>query len=445
VRAADGEAFAMRQYLHLLVVDRRRRMALTAAYGTRWLLPMVYGADRARAGPLALRWAAERGLGGEVVGQWLGRVMPDGATVDWLIVIASDDRTNVAPGTNWTPLRMLKSSPSLLDYQQWAMRMATSNTALPSVPGPFGALTWLDEIKRWVATVLGIPDIGPVCPHRTTANEVVLEISADRSLLFFKGLTWDRDIEPRVTAALASMAPESFARTIALDRQADGSIRWLSEACPGSVLSRRWSLGAATRVVRACAQIQQQAIASAVVERTLPAVDLPGAFEWALQWIDRAPASIDAGAARKAIERVRDELPGMPAPDSWIPMDLDPENVLVDDDGAVRFIDLDDSYFGPAPLAIAAFARRIRRSRIAAHDEITLKRAVYGAYEEAWPHGRPCPWSSVEIASIVIDAYLAWRRILRSEQQGDISGAVEVTQSRVGQELADAICRSQIT
>ena len=35
---------------------------------------------------------------------------------------------------------------------------------------------------------------------------------------------------------------------------------------------------------------------------------------------------------------------------------------------------------------------------------------------------------SMEIASIVLDAYLGWQRILRSEQQGEMSGAVEATQ-----------------
>src|SRR2546425_11480865 len=107
----------MRQYLHLLVVDRRRRTALTAVYGARWLLPMVSGAERARAAPLALGWAADHGVTGDVVGQWLGRVTPDGAAVDWLIVIVSDEARSALPGASWTPLGVLRSSPSLLDYQ----------------------------------------------------------------------------------------------------------------------------------------------------------------------------------------------------------------------------------------------------------------------------------------------------------------------------------------
>src|SRR2546427_13301 len=132
----------MRQYLHLLVVDRRRRTALTAVYGARWLLPMVYGAERARAAPLALGWAADHGV--------------------------------------TAPARACRGTPH--------------------------------------GGVLGMP--------------------AGCSRVCFKGLRCDRDVEPRLTAALAAMAPESFASTSALDRQAGGSLWWLWEACPGSVLAR---------------------------------------------------------------------------------------------------------------------------------------------------------------------------------------------------------------
>ena len=149
------------------------------------------------------------------------------------------------------------------------------------------------------------------------------------------------------------------------------------------------------------------------------------------------------GACRAAIERAQGDVRHARVPQSWLPMDLDPENVLVDDDGAVRFIDLDDSYLGPAPLAIATFARRIRRARIAAVDEATLKNAVYRAYEQGWPVASlvDCRWRSVEIASTVLDAYLGWRRIVTGTERGEVCGALEHAATRIGRELATAVNR----
>src|SRR4051812_3215820 len=77
---------------------------------------------------------------------------------------------------------------------------------------------------------------------------------------------------------------------------------------------------------------------------------------WGGNVVDRRryPSAVDA------IDRAVEDVLAAGLPDRWIPLDLDPANVLLDDDGNVAFIDLDDSYIGPAPLAIASFARRIR-------------------------------------------------------------------------------------
>jgi len=184
------------------------------------------------------------------------------------------------------------------------------------------------------------------------------------------------------------------------------------------------------------------------VERVLPAVALSDAFEWAIQAIGGGGTGIADGAlCRDAIAMTRERLARARLPNSWIPMDLDPENVLVDDGGTVRFIDLDDSFLGPAPLAIATFARRIGRAGIAADAFSSLRRALYRAYDRAWRHGgvANCPWRSVEIASLVLDAHLGWQRIRRSEEVGEISGAVEFARSRVGRQLAHAISKLQTT
>src|SRR5262249_35076316 len=154
---------------------------------------------------------------------------------------------------------------------------------------------------------LGTCDIAVSRPFRAAPHEVVLEIRAGAARLFFKGLAGNRDAEPRVTAALATLAPESFARTIALERQPDGSVRWLLEACPGSSLARRWTLGCAARGARACAQLQQRAVNSVAVNRALPPIALSSAFEWAMHSLERS-LSDGADECRAAIARAGADL-----------------------------------------------------------------------------------------------------------------------------------------
>jgi hypothetical protein len=177
--------------------------------------------------------------------------------------------------------------------------------------------------------------------------------------------------------------------------------------------------------------------------RAVTPVPVRDAFEWATQSIDASGIGSHAAAlARDAIDNARSRLAGVQLPDSWIPMDLDPDNVLVDEDGSVRFIDLDDSFFGPAPLAIATLARRIRRA-VRTPEFPALTRVLYRAYGGAWPDGAlaHCPWRSVEIASVALDAYLGWRRIRRSEELGEITGAVEFARLRAGRPLVHAILK----
>src|SRR5207247_10202457 len=167
--------------LHLLVFDRSRRAALAARCGARWLLPIVCCSERARIGLLVLRWAAERNLSGDVIGQWHGRVAAAANTVDWLVIFALTKRpTASVPSFGWIPLGSLKNSASLLEYQQWVVAKATDEAGLLSSPGPFGALAWLADVKRWVCEVSALAHVGPATPYRTSPFEVVLGLSTLR-------------------------------------------------------------------------------------------------------------------------------------------------------------------------------------------------------------------------------------------------------------------------
>jgi hypothetical protein len=100
---------------------------------------------------------------------------------------------------------------------------------------------------------------------------------------------------------------------------------------------------------------------------------------------------------------------------SWVPTDLDPANVIVEG-GAVRFIDLDGSVLAPAPLSAAVLARRFER------HGIVNTMPLYSAYEQGWmPPLEVCGRrGEFEVVSILLEAYLAWERVILKTRQGEI-------------------------
>lgn len=352
----------MLQRLHLLVVDAERETALAARYGDRWLLPSFTCDERARTTLLAGRWCDERSIRGDVAGQWLGRMGVD--AIDWLVTIsASDPPVRDRAALEWIPLAVLATSRSVLDYQTHALADSLERSALPRVRGPFGCLDWPRRMREWIEARVGA-SCRTWTPYRVSAYEVVVGADTTRGRVYCKGLSRERATEAATTQRLAAIAPESFARTIALDTRDDGSVWWITAECPGR-----------------------------------PADD---------------PALV--GGALASIQRRVYEQTGEP----WIPMDLDPANVLVDA-GRVAFIDLDDSFTGPAPLAMAGFALRCGGD----------PGAAYAAYERAWPHPIPIQWSELERAAAVFHAWCGWMRLQQHVERGELIADLNLVERKI--------------
>ena len=402
----------MQQILHLLIVDRDRRATLTATYGSRWLLPVVTCAERARAGPVAARWAAERGAPGEVAGQWLGRVTQHG--IDWLVAVAARRQPLIPPAPlEWMPLEALLSQASLLDYQQWAIARAVQRDALPSVSGPFGNLSWPDDVQSWIGGVAGSAASSPT-PYRVGAYEVVLGADCVWPRLF-QGLVEERAAEARLTHALAAAAPDSFARTLALERQKDGCVWWLTAACPGR------PGGDPHRAAQALARVQQRTRTADHRSLALPALNLEAAARWASDLLGDSRSG--AIVRRRCTQALRADLPA-----AWIPMDLDPANILVDAGHRVRFIDVDDSFLGPAPLALATLARR------------SADPTLYRTYERSWsPPLARLDWQDFDVAASVVESWLGWTRLRRNIERGEVFAPLDLVEARVRARLARCI------
>jgi hypothetical protein len=426
----------MQQLLHLLVVDRDRRTVLAAWHDARWLLPLISCPETVRSGPRVLRWAAERDLRGSVAGQWLGRVTPDGAAIDWLLVVdVRATSPNAPPGLCWASRDALASSPSLLEYQQWAIRRATKVDGSLAVAGPFGSLTWPEDVTAWACDAAGVACVESVIPHRTSPHHVVLALSTLRGYFYFKGLGSECASEPSTTATLSSLAPDRFARTRALESRSNLSTWWLTEACPGQALARRPSADGAARVAAACADVQRRVLTSGAIG--IPCIDLSSAEAWAMEVFEDSDVGADSGPCRAATARAFRTASRNDVARSWIPLDLDPENVILDEDGGVRFIDLDDSFVGPAPLALATFARRVARLQVASQIDVGPADELYLAYAEAWPMGvlMGCERIDFEIVSTVLEAHLGWSRVMKCAARGEVAGALDSIRARLARRL----------
>jgi hypothetical protein len=376
----------MQQHLHLLILDPERHGVLAGHYGTRWLLPSIRCDERLRAGPAIARWCADRCICGDVAGQWLGRAGTH--AIDWLVPILTRQPLSSAEASlAWTPLDALAGGKSVLDYQTWALARSLERSIVPAVPGPFGNLDWPDRVRTWLRNSLGLTVAGWTA-YRTSAQEVVLGVDTPSGRIYFKGLTGNRATEALVTRRFSEAAPESFARTIALEPRSDGTTWWVTAECRGRAANDL------TAVATALARLQHYVLPLAQDPALLEKADLVAACEW-------------AGEAHRPIDRA---IPG-----SWIPMDLDPTNVLIDGD-RVQFIDLDDSFFGPAPLAMAAFALRGDGVRTAA----------YAAYERSWPPSLAAvEWRHLEKAAVVFQAWRGWVRVMRNVERGELDADLD--------------------
>jgi hypothetical protein len=118
-------------------------------------------------------------------------------------------------------------------------------------------------------------------------------------------------------------------------------------------------------------------------------------------------------------------------------MDLDPTNILTDGESRVRFIDVDHSFLGPAPLAMATLVMRCG------------DRTVYRTYEQSWsPRLTDVDWEAFETAATVIQAWLGWKRLKGNIARGEVYVDGNLAAERTRQRLARAIggvspCRSR--
>jgi hypothetical protein len=177
----------------------------------------------------------------------------------------------------------------------------------------------------------------------------------------------------------------------------------------------------APNVARALAAVQQRLLTSDAMD-AVSRLDLAACARWSSQFFDRATATMLV----EHIERVQ----AAPVPECWSPLDLHPTNIVVDQAGVVRFIDVDGSFRAPAPLTAALFANRCG------------DRSFYRTYEEAWvPRVKNVDWRPFEISAVAIETWLAWHRFERHVRTGELRGECDFAANRTRARLERALQR----
>jgi hypothetical protein len=388
-------------------------------------------------------WLRAFQLAGTVVGQWLGRAAARLEAIDWLTVVSVRPAGPPADASSlrWTAFDDLIPSSALIDYQRWAVERVMESGRLPGVSGPFGTMTWHDEVMEWVSRTIGHDREAIQCiPHRVTAYGTVLELRTVQDRLFFKGLSRDCAIEATITSALSEIVPAAFARTRALRTGPDGTTWWLTGALPGSTLAAHAGLDASVHVASAYARVQQRACDSftACLGALLPCLDVAHLARWAREVLEAAGGVEDVPKLLPSIDEACDRVEGAGIAAGWVAADLDPSNVIVNGSD-VCFIDLDGAILGPAPVAIAILSGRlVKRGRAGE----TRRLAMYRAYEDAWtPPLRPLgvEWRPIEIVATLVECAFSWSRVLARSQRGEVGGVAGLARSAIARRIAGSV------
>jgi Ser/Thr protein kinase RdoA (MazF antagonist) len=140
-----------------------------------------------------------------------------------------------------------------------------------------------------------------------------------------------------------------------------------------------------------------------------------------------------------AVAKAHQILSAADLPFSWIPLDLDAGNVLIENE-TVRFIDLDDSCVGAAPLALSTLLRRLRRMPARSRSPMWIDEA-HRTYEECWAPRLELrgQWPDVEVASLLIECHIGWRQLLQKSERGEVHGALDVAATNTARRLARAL------
>lgn len=408
-----------------------------------WLLPIVTAEPRARAARVLSRFIEQRQLRATLVCVTGGIVDAQSAGIDWLAIADRADSDLPCPPLQEVALRDLLRSTALISVQA---RLLRSYGRLSARSASSASEGWLALTLDWLRSQLPDDDGGSTLeaiPHRAELLSATWEFRRRAAPALF--LKWRHDgsfAEAALTETLRAFDRSCAPRTVAVDR-ANG--RWLTEAVPGSPLAQQLSTTTVARVAAAVARLQMAfASGGAPHAASLPTVagslaDLPLEGDRILQCLPGWPDAPEIRDARREIRGAAAALRDLRLPDTWIHTDLVPENVFVDGE-RVSFIDFDDFWIGPAPVAMEFLFAGLRRLAATADERAALQSAALQAFIEAWRESVAPPvlraaYRWTRLIAEVSRVSTRLRKLRRMEENGELCGLVDAAHRQSAERL----------
>jgi hypothetical protein len=382
----------IRHHCHIVACDRRADHVLAGESCGRWILPSVTVNVGQSLLATVARALARLGIRGNIVHE---ARMADGWQPDRLhsycAVVMEASRRNAT----------LRAIPSLDPTQAvWTVQSTAVNlvrTRLQSPSAPFDDVNEHVRAMEWMGAQIRIPDPDPgaTTAHRRSRFHAVTSVRTPRGDVYFKAGPGRVNAEAGLTQVLRRLLPEVFAETLAHDPEREW---WLYAGVPGFPLSESFTEQDGLLAVRTLARTQIRVCGERAMAAQLKGRELTGrilfarANETVAQLSRKTPArskAVDRGPSDAAVlwssikedvARCCDSLDVLQLPPTWVPSDFWSANILRDH-SATRLIDVEDSYLGPAPLAVWRFLTDIDRHF--RHDRGVRER-MENAFKDEW-------------------------------------------------------------
>lgn len=439
----------MLQRYHLILRSRNEPYLLADIRPVGWMLPVVTADARSRATSAIARFLDQFHLRGTLVCVTAGTVDTEAAGIDWLSVVDVIDVVNECPIrlVEEVQERILEQRP-LVPVQSSLIR--TYQRMSDTLPTRFSRDRLADAI-RWVAHC--VPDLdatGSVqaIPHRVDLFRSTWEFRSPSAAVFLKWCGNGAFLEPALAEALVAAGGAHVPRTLAYER-ATG--RWLTEGIAGKPLTSDLSARTVSAAVAALARVQMNLLSAEHRLRSIGVhgesiADLAAEGDGLLDQLPGSAERPDVRAARSRIHEACRTLDRLQLRNTWIHTDLVPENIFLGS-GGVYFIDFEDPWIGPAPIALEFLFSGVRRHVSDEAARSVLVAAGQAAFSNAW---KPCcsprimneAFGSTRLAAEVLRVSRRLRAAVQKERNGELVGFTSLAAQESGERLVALANRS---
>jgi hypothetical protein len=317
------------------------------------LLATIEVPSQSRVTVLSQRWCERAGIDAKVLAV-VGALGRSDGSLDWGVWVRGDGRMPTGHSVPLSNLARYASDPR-------DRRLARALVDIIKHPHPSNWIgfnpAWPELVREWVSEVMNEPCDGDILPFRADCTALVTRCHLAGRDLFFTARPLPF-IDPDLCGVLRDHSSTTFPRTLAYD----STRGWWLTADAGGLNAAHYvdrDGHRAALLLEAMAHVQASTFGSADLQRLSYCVTREAVLEGVARLCDDERALMCG-----MIQRLWIDVGAEKAPAGWVHSDPSPDNIRVDDDGGVVFLDLEDPWFGPillmGALAIHSMSRRCR-------------------------------------------------------------------------------------